>query len=137
VAQERADAVAIVFAKPPPVRITPMKNQMNVIWAPIKANGVNYYMFAKPRTWFKRYSERTNPISPYYQAWVGGYVIEARDGYGSRLTPIPFDDVASSLSAILLDDAYYNFMLAGRRKGGGLTWRQVGCHPVTCKRVPA
>jgi len=57
-----------------------MKNQMNDIWAPIKANGVNYYMFAKPRTWFERYSERSNPISPYYQAWVGGYVIKARDG---------------------------------------------------------
>ncbi|HEV7357875.1 MAG TPA: hypothetical protein VGN99_07750 [Steroidobacteraceae bacterium] len=53
---------------------------MNGIWEPIKANGVNYYMFAKPRTWFKRYSERSNPASPYYQAWVGGYVIKARDG---------------------------------------------------------
>jgi hypothetical protein len=41
---------------------------------------------------------------------------------GSRLTPIPFDDVVSSLSAILLDDAYYTFMLAGRRESDGLTW---------------
>jgi hypothetical protein len=41
---------------------------------------------------------------------------------GSRLTPIPFDDVVSSLSAILLDDGYYNFLLAGRRDHGGLTW---------------
>ncbi len=80
VAQERADGIAIVFATPPSVWITPMKNQMNGIWEPIKANGVNYYMFAKPRTWFKRYSERSNPLSPYYQAWVGGYVIKARDG---------------------------------------------------------
>jgi hypothetical protein len=80
VAQERADGIAIVFAQPPSVWITPMKNQMNSIWEPIKANGVNYYMFAEPRTWFKRYSERSNPISPYYQAWVGGYVIKARDG---------------------------------------------------------
>ncbi len=80
VAQERADAVAIGFAKPPPAWITPMKNQMNDIWEPIKADGVNYYMFAKPRTWFTAYSERSNPISPYYQAWVGGYVIKARDG---------------------------------------------------------
>ena len=80
VAQERADAVAIVFAKPPSAWITPMKNQMNDIWEPIKANGVNYYMFAKPQTWFRTYSERSNPISPYYQAWVGGYVIKARDG---------------------------------------------------------
>ena len=79
VAQERADAVAIVFEKPSLAWITPMKNQMNDIWDPIKANGVNYYMFAKPRTWFTHYSERSNPISPYYQAWVGGYVIKARD----------------------------------------------------------
>lgn len=36
-AQERADAVAIAFAKPSPVWSTPMKNQMNDIWEPIKA----------------------------------------------------------------------------------------------------
>lgn len=41
---------------------------------------------------------------------------------GSQLTPIPFDDVVSSLSAILLDDAYYNFILTGRRENAGLTW---------------
>ncbi len=40
---------------------------------PVKANGVNYYMFAKPQTWFRTCSELSNPISPYYQAWVGGY----------------------------------------------------------------
>jgi hypothetical protein len=79
-AQERADSVAISFADPPPAWITPMKNQMNDIWDPIKANGVNYYMFARPRTWFTSYSERSNPLSPYYQAWVGGYVIKQRDG---------------------------------------------------------
>jgi hypothetical protein len=80
VAQERADSVAIAFAKPPPAWIAPMKNPMNDIWDPIKANGVNYYMFAGPRTWFTPYSERSNPLSPYYQAWVGGYVIKQRDG---------------------------------------------------------
>ena len=47
-AQERADSVAISFAVPPPAWISPMKNQMNNIWDPIKANGVNYYMFAGP-----------------------------------------------------------------------------------------
>jgi hypothetical protein len=49
VAQERADAVAIAFAKPTPVWSTTMKNQMNDIWEPANANGVNYYMFTKPR----------------------------------------------------------------------------------------
>jgi hypothetical protein len=80
VAQERADSVAISFGERTPAWIAPMKNQMNDIWDPIKANGVNYYMFSGPRTWFTRYSERSNPLSPYYQAWVGGYVIKQRDG---------------------------------------------------------
>ncbi len=41
---------------------------------------------------------------------------------GSRLTPIPLDEAVSSLSAILLDDAYYEFILTGRREVNGLPW---------------
>lgn len=41
---------------------------------------------------------------------------------GSRLTPIPLDEAVSSLSAILLDDAYYEFILSGRREVNGLPW---------------
>jgi hypothetical protein len=37
-------------------------------------------LFARPRTWLTSYSERSNPLSAYYQAWVGGYVIKLRDG---------------------------------------------------------
>ena len=40
---------------------------------------------------------------------------------GQKLTPIPFDEAISSLSAILLDDAYYAFIMAGRRSIGRLT----------------
>lgn len=39
---------------------------------------------------------------------------------GGKLTPIPFDEAVSSLSAILLDDDYYAFILAGRREVDGL-----------------
>nr|WP_298718614.1 hypothetical protein [uncultured Steroidobacter sp.] len=39
---------------------------------------------------------------------------------GSHLTPIPFDAAISSLSAILLDDVYYAFILDGRRNIEGL-----------------
>lgn len=39
-----------------------------------------------------------------------------------RLTPIPFNDAVSSLSAILLNDAYYAFIMAGRREVDGLPW---------------
>ena len=41
---------------------------------------------------------------------------------GSYLTPIPLDEAVSSLSAILLDDAYYAFIMAGRREVDGLPW---------------
>lgn len=34
----------------------------------------------------------------------------------SHLTPIPISDVVASLSAILLDDAYYAFIIKGRRE---------------------
>lgn len=37
-----------------------------------------------------------------------------------HLTPIPFDEQVSSLSAILLDDGYYRFVLEGRRNKYGL-----------------
>jgi len=35
---------------------------------------------------------------------------------GSHLTPLPVEEDASSLSAILLDNDYYNFIRAGRRR---------------------
>lgn len=41
---------------------------------------------------------------------------------GSKLTPIPFDEALSSLSAILLNDAYYAFIISGARDGAGLCW---------------
>lgn len=45
-----------------------------------------------------------------------------RPAEGSQLTPIPLDEAVSSLSAILLDETYYAFIMAGRREVGGLPW---------------
>lgn len=41
---------------------------------------------------------------------------------GAHLTPIPFEEAVASLSAILLDDDYYTFLINGRRNVGGLPW---------------
>jgi hypothetical protein len=41
---------------------------------------------------------------------------------GSHLTPIPLDEGVASLSAILLDDGYYSFIIEGRRGSEGLAW---------------
>jgi hypothetical protein len=41
---------------------------------------------------------------------------------GSHLAPIPLDEAGASLSAILLDDGYYSFIIQGRRELDGLPW---------------
>ncbi|HLD68349.1 MAG TPA: hypothetical protein VJA19_20195 [Pseudomonas sp.] len=41
---------------------------------------------------------------------------------GAQLTPVPVDDAVSSLSAILLDEQYYRFILAGRQTADEITW---------------
>ena len=79
-AQERKDRVTISFASTPTAWVKPMKNLMNPIWLPIQAEGVNYFTFAAPGNLLRSFSERSNPRSPYYQAWVGGYVTKRRDG---------------------------------------------------------
>ncbi|MFA7119438.1 MAG: hypothetical protein WC159_11760 [Sphaerochaetaceae bacterium] len=42
------------------------------------------------------------------------------------LTPLPIDDDVSSLSAILLNDAYYDLLKSGRTTIGGLTVLDAG-----------
>jgi len=41
---------------------------------------------------------------------------------GAQLTPVPVDDAVSSLSAILLDEQYYQFILGGRQTSDEITW---------------
>ena len=41
---------------------------------------------------------------------------------GSRLTPIPIGEAIASLSAILLDNAYYAFIINGRKEINQLPW---------------
>ncbi len=43
-------------------------------------------------------------------------------GPDARLTPIPISESVASLSAILLDNDYYDFVIAGRRVIEGLPW---------------
>lgn len=43
-------------------------------------------------------------------------------GDDANLTPLPIDEAVSSLSAILLDDNYYDFVMQGRRQAEELTW---------------
>ena len=46
---------------------------------------------------------------------------------GCHLSPIRIDKDISSLSAILLDDAYYHFVMSQRKETGGLSWVGAEC----------
>lgn len=65
----------------------------------------------------------TNPARPEYPVQIElfsrmpGYHLEVPNG----IIPIHIDDQISSLSAILLDDEYYTFLLQGRVQENGLT----------------
>jgi len=65
------------------------------------------------------------PADHHYPAMIELFA-RAPDGLlpaeGSQLTPIPLDEAVSSLSAILLNDAYYAFIIEGRREVAGLPW---------------
>src|SRR5579883_1448005 len=78
--QEREDTVVVTLGPLSSAWIAPLTNVMNEIWAPAKVRGINYYTFAGPHSWLHSYSERSNPRSPYYQAWVGAYVIKGVNG---------------------------------------------------------
>lgn len=51
-----------------------------------------------------------------------------------HLTPIPIDEQISSLSAILLNDDYYQFVLAGRKSKHGMpSWGRSQGHGPECQ----
>ena len=69
-----------------------------------------FYRFQKPA------NERFPAMLELFGRKPEGLTLE-REGH---LTPIPIDEAVSSLSAILLDEAYYAFILAGRHAIDGL-----------------
>lgn len=75
-AQERKDGALVTFALIPMAWVAPLKGDMSSIWAAAHAAGVNYYTFGGPYTVWRGYSQRADPASPYYQAWLGAYVVK-------------------------------------------------------------
>ena len=77
--QEIDTGVNPVFDHIPEGWNAPMKQSMNTIWKPLGIKGMNYFTFGKPKTVFSNYIERSNPRSPFYQAWFGVYVISSKN----------------------------------------------------------
>ena len=85
----------------------------NRFWEYIVAGG---YEHRRKSTGVPQYYRFTEPKSSEYPAMIELFS-RRLDGIalpsGSELTPLPIDDDVSSLSAILLDDAYYDFLKSG------------------------
>lgn len=74
------------------------------------SDSVHFYRFTTPA--WPEY-----PVQIELFSRMPGYHLEVPNG----IIPIHIDDQISSLSAILLDDEYYTFMLQGRVQENGLT----------------
>lgn len=94
-----------------------------VFWSFIDAGGYEIREAADTgRPVFYRFQKPTDPSFPamlelFCRAPEGLTLAQ-----GSHLTPIPIDEAVESLSAILLDADYYDFILTGRRDLDGLPW---------------
>ncbi|MET0963063.1 MAG: hypothetical protein ABWY05_09640 [Noviherbaspirillum sp.] len=71
---------------------------------------------------FYRFQHPTNNSFPMMVELFSRAPDSLRPIEHGQLTPIAFDEAVSSLSAILLDDEYYAFIMAGRREVDGLPW---------------
>lgn len=71
---------------------------------------------------FYRFQNPSDPSFPFMVELFARTPDGLEIGEGSQLTPIPLDEAVSSLSAILLDTDYYDFIMAGRRNVDGLPW---------------
>jgi hypothetical protein len=71
---------------------------------------------------FYRFQKPADPTFPAMVELFSRAPDSLRPIGDGKLTRIPFDEAISSLSAILLDDSYYAFIMAGRRELDGLPW---------------
>lgn len=91
-----------------------------VIWEFIRLGG---YTARERDTGGKQYYRFSKPTDADFPAMLELFS-QSPDGFvlpdGSTLTPIPIGEDVASLSAILLDQAYYGFLRGGKREMNGL-----------------
>ena len=73
------------------------------------SKGMHFYRFTDPKAGY--------PVMIELFSRKPGYHLDVEEG----IIPIHIDDDTSSLSAILLNDEFYNFMLAGRKIVAGVS----------------
>jgi len=93
----------------------------SLFWKYIESGGYRCGWKSSPELHFYRFTD------PYQQTYPTMIELFSRHpdfilkDEGAEITPLPVSDEISSLSAILLDDDYYRFMIDGRREVDGIS----------------
>jgi hypothetical protein len=93
---------------------------VRAFWEFVRAGGYEVQEKSTGEKQFYRFQKPTNAGYPFMLELFARQpdVLQVADG--SHLTPLPVEEDASSLSAILLDDDYYDFIRAGRQEIDGI-----------------
>ncbi|ESW38272.1 hypothetical protein [Pseudomonas taiwanensis] len=93
-------------------------------WAFIKSGGYEIKQRGgeRPEPIFYRFQKPTDPSYPVMIELFSRAPEGLEHEENATLTPIPTDESVSSLSAILLNEDYYQFLLSGRQQGEELTY---------------
>lgn len=90
-------------------------------WAFIKDGGYEHREKSTGKLVFYRFHSPTDASFPFMLELFSAAPDLADPPAGTRLTPLPISDEVASLSAILLDDDYYDFLQQGMRAEGGIS----------------
>jgi hypothetical protein len=91
-------------------------------WEFIKVGGYEVRERSGDNPQFYRFQKPTNTGFPVMLELFSRIPDGLALSVDAHLTPIPIDEAVSSLSAILLDDDYYKFILAGVYVSDGISW---------------
>ena len=89
-------------------------------WEFVQTGGYQLQEASSGRKKFYRFQKPTNPDFPAMLELFSRVPDALAIADHSDLTPIPIDDEVSSLSAILVDDAYYGWIRDGKRDIAGV-----------------
>lgn len=93
---------------------------VQAFWEFVRAGGYEVQEKSTGEKQFYRFQKPANADYPFMLELFSRQPDVLQIADGSHLTPLPTEEGVSSLSAILLDDDYYGFILAGRQEIDGL-----------------
>ena len=93
---------------------------VQAFWEFVRTGGYEVQEKSTGEKQFYRFQKPTNADYPFMLELFSRQPDVLQVAEGSHLTPLPVEEDASSLSAILLDNDYYDFIRAGRQESDGL-----------------